>query len=195
MKRFFAILSAVLMLTMVFTTTCFASEIKMYDYNGVEMAEFPNYDADNYPYLLMYKSGSAYNIIASDGDFYVNNASGNVNFATGGKHIIYNYSNGAWKQLSTIDHYSDGATGVTPTTVHWVSHPLTTKTGEAFMGGDPNFFPLPELMAMVTEKTLTEATVPKMMADLSTLIPFGVGLMACLIGLPLFGKVLRRFLV
>lgn len=194
MKRFFAILSAVLMLTMVFTTTCFASEIKMYDYNGVEMAEFPFYDADNYPYLLMYTSGSAFNIMASDGDFYVNQSTGSVNYKTTGKHIIYNYANGAWKELSTINHNENSVTGVSHTNVHWVTHPLMSETGEAFKAGDPNFFPLPELMAMVTEKTLVETTVPKMMTDLSTLIPLGIGLMACLIGLPLFGKVLRRFL-
>lgn len=201
MKRFLAILSAIMVLTMAMVTTCFAAEVTMYDYNGTQLAEFPYYDADNYPYLMLYKSGSTmgYNIIASATDYYVND-NGLVNYTETGKHLLYSYSNGAWVQAGgEISHYSDGGTGldVNKTLTQypiWTAQPLYKKSGDTYLTGDPNFFPLPELMQMVTEKTLMDQTVPEILQTIQKLIPMAVGLMALLIGLPLLSKVLLRFL-
>lgn len=75
--------------------------------------------------------------------------------------------------------------------IYGVSYDIYDNEGNLVMEGDDNFFPQPplaELVLEVTEGELVEVTIPNLVGALKILVPCGVGLMALLVGLKLFGK-------
>ena len=73
--------------------------------------------------------------------------------------------------------------------IAWSSHDLTKSSGEVAFEGDPVFYPAPlwEKVLKVVERE-TETGLPGMLGTMKILVACGVGLMALLVGLKLFGK-------
>lgn len=106
-----------------------------------------------------------------------------------------------WYEMSLMDTGKWGSNGSThvDSKVIYPAAPSDMKYSIAtiyYYGSDEPFFPTP--LWKMTEKTfqavLQGETIPQLTTTMWTLLLCGVGLIASLVVLPLFGKVLRRFL-
>ena len=132
-------------------------------------------------------------IILTDKPLQVN--SGNSLELTGSKFKIYvlwqdNSGKLYWNRYETgqIESYLNG---FNYSKVKFTSYDLTNSSGYLYFDGDENFFLPPRPLAVevgaMTEETLV-GILPQMGGMMSTLALCGVGCLALLVGLRLFGK-------
>lgn len=105
----------------------------------------------------------------------------------GGNFVVYNLVDGAW----TYERTGQGAVefpDLDSGRILKVSHDVNFQ-GAILMNKDADFFPTPlwEMVEQVTQGAMTEE-MPKMGGTMTILVACGVGLMACLVVLSLFGK-------
>lgn len=178
MKKATALFMAVFM---VFAMAVSASAV----YTDVPPSEGVLRDKTGYPYSVLMDGGNQYQVYYSSSPFYVNGDK----VKTDGSYFVYRSIDGGWAFLSD----SSGGITINKTDVAKSSHDLKNGDGSLFMAGDVTGFffpmtPLAEMVLEVTEEELVTVTIPEMVGAMKVLVPCGVGLMALLVGLSLFGK-------
>lgn len=158
-----------------------------YDYNGFVLPVLPVLDYD--AYWVMFPSGdTAYRLVASSKPFSVENGEVYVYEQTSLVFFSAGYSSNEWSQYSTQNITTKYSVGDAESIV-WASHNIANKeTGDVVFNGDVNFRdPLWVEMEQVTQGEMMGLT-QTMGGTMKTLVVCGVGLMACLVALSLFGK-------
>ena len=138
---------------------------------------------------FMNQSGSPY-MYYMDSPLYVKNNELYHTDATTYYILSWNNSLGAWmlNNTSPQNGNANGRYGFANILV-WTSS--NVMDGDSvYMSGDSNFQlpPLAEMVLKVTEEEMVEVTIPNLLGVLKILVPCGVGCLALLVGLKLFGK-------
>lgn len=143
------------------------------------------------PYSLLSSEGYSYAVIMSDssGDGYKLyltdslSTSSDTQFGTG-RWERYAISDGEWVREKS----SNFGTVLDYSLLVWCSADLIVD-GVVYITHDPNFFPIPlwEKMAQVTQGEMT-GLLQNLGGTLKVLVPCGVGCLASLAALKLFGK-------
>ena len=194
MKKFLLIILSVISL-IGGTVTCLAAD-GTYNYNGHVLPYYdPNFDSSNI--VIVEKLSDHPTLIEITGPVVLDSYG---SFETVEDCSLYYYelnnSKTEWtrtyaKQVTKGDQSMNVRYNVT--NIWWVNKDIYGMDGKLYLSGDENFPPTPTLMEVVGEE-MTMTLLPKTMETFSILALCGVGLMALLVGLILFGKVLRPFL-
>lgn len=182
-------LTAFILPILVFILACMpvmASE-STYDYNGYVRTKFED---NARPYHVLVKSSNGnVEMLATNQPVkyrYVG-MTDNVVLPSGVAWGLYRYNNNIWTKYAGEDASASEVTW--GNVIIWSNYDVYNyDTGELYVEADSNFFPLAVRVQKMTEKTLTETTVPQMGGAVKVLVVCGVGLLALLILLPLFGK-------
>ena len=187
MKKFLSLLMTILVMCSL-AVTAFASS----------SADLPSvddkWDKDNYPYAFMYyvPSGGEYNVFFSATKPYIENGQVKIDKVGDSQYTyvryVYTASNPTlgWR-------YSDMSTN--GFTVHISDFPVIESSVDLYDGNtlylkaDGDFFPYPlaEQILAVTSGAMEE-TMPELGGTMTTLMVCGVGCLALLVVLKLFGK-------
>ena len=184
MKRFLPILMA-LMICFVSVMPAFAADFTLNDLPDPDVVWV---DKDTYPHALIINQGSSWYLILCQDEPYLSNG---FYVVTSKPYALspYNDITGEWGSLTVTSYgYS-----VAKTDVAAVSSNVKDPDGNVvFSPEDTGFFLLPltlvEQVQGVTEETLLNQTLPAMGGTMKTLVLCGVGLIASLVFLKLFGK-------
>ena len=191
MKKFILVFISILTFCLMSITSFASTTDGTYDYNGTVLAKVPDGYDDGYWYLVK-KVSTTYLFyttkpLIADGS--------NIRADGGTSYVQFSYYLGAWGKYyeSSIpaDSYSNIFGG--SDTIIWSSSNIYTTSGLVYFNGDPNFFTLAERVRLLVGETLLEVTVPRMAGTMKILVLCGVGLMASLVLLKLFGKRLLIF--
>lgn len=157
-----------------------------YMYNDVQLPIVPSPFGDKATYYTLYDDGTGtYTLVAADVRFWED--SGRIVVTEKGNLIYYAAASGddEWSQFSTQTSGNWVHEVKSSDTVSWSSHIIHDfTTGATFMQGDVNF--LPPLMELAGQALSGEMV--KIGKTLTILVACGVGCLACLVVLSLFGK-------
>lgn len=193
MKKFLVFfMVAFLLLTCALPT--FASDILPIDVDdlGREVPDiYEVWDRDKYSYAILWDDGRHLFLSESRPRYWINPQGFDYIHVASGKYQSYENINGLWSESVSgtsgynLSAYSDGIL-----LVDWTSSDILNLDGSVWFAHDPDFFPIPlwTTIQKVTQGKLEEETVPTMASTMNTLVLCGVGLMACLVVLSLFGK-------
>lgn len=167
----------------------------VYNYNGITLPQLPDFDREQYPYFFITRNettGSSTLRVTSATLGYDASKNAMV-FTSSGKSIIYDFVEPSWV-VRVESNVTEGATAAQPySLVHWTNFDLKDETGNTLISGDPNFMPpLWEKILKVTQGEMPSAA-GAVHGTMTTLTLCGVGLIALLVGLSLFGKVFHRY--
>lgn len=191
MKKLFSILS-VFVLAFCLTVPVFAYDFGDGGNLGDITDEMQTYYDDGYEYacLLDYGGGAKY-LFLTTAPMKQNNVNGYVSATESLSYVRYTASGNKWVYVNKGTLASNQEPTSQRLTVLWSSYNFKDNTGNLIMSGDPYFFPqvpLAELVLEVTEGELVEVAIPNLVGALKILVPCGVGCLALLAGLKLFGK-------
>lgn len=200
MKNAVVITTLILCLFCMTLSTAYGAE--MYDYNGTSKPAIEGDQFAGYKYFYLVSSGLLY---ASDQpatvreETYVGSTSWPHYVPNGTKFAYYTVANNQWEKKTEGVKEGTGASLLlfsisSPSNLVWSSNSVYYENGTKFMNGDPNFFTMAELMNLTVAETMEKQTIPTMVGAMKVLVACGVGCLALLISLKLFGKALFRFL-
>ena len=167
-----------------------------YDYNGTvlddfrEIGNYEKYKAEGYVYWYMWTSSDTKRplVMGVKDECYINSMGALLSPVSGQYAWFSVQSSGAWR---------DNGYGTLNTTVVanadeklvWTSHDLKDEDGNVFMEGDLVFqgAPLEVIIQAVTGEQM-KVMIPNLVGTMKILVLCGVGLMALLVVLKLFGK-------
>lgn len=187
MKKFLAVL------TTVFTIVCMAVPAFAYTIEEIPSAD-DFWDKETYPYAILQSVNEIYwELWLCSTKPYIDGNNVEIPDATTGM-AYYRYTlnaeTGEWKVNDPS--YSSSGIGLSKTYVVDSNFDIYDKSGNVAFEGGGDFFtpppPLAELVLEVTEEELVTVAIPEMVGAMKVLVPCGVGLMALLVGLSLFGK-------
>lgn len=146
-----------------------------------------------YAVLYWYDSGDQYYIIQSTKPMEQNPVNGYVRASESLKYVkwYFNRDSMTWDFMHN-GTLADGQEELGKrVNVYWASYDFLDYSGNLIEAADPNFFPptpLAEMVLEVTEEELVQVTIPNLVGGLKILVPCGVGCLALLAVLKLFGK-------
>lgn len=160
----------------------------VYSFNGVKLPTITDTLIETYGYFVILDKGTtAYTLIASNTPIMEQAGKVIVEGSTNLAFLSANQSSTSWSQYSTqtVTGYSLGDTAQ----VIWTSHNVrNVDNGDQVLAGDTNFMPpLWETMGQVTQGGMVQTTAT-VVGAMKILALCGVGLIALLVVLSLFGK-------
>lgn len=192
MKRFLS-LGLVLVLALALALPCYATS-DTYSYNDVVLPDFPDFDvySADYPYAIIISAADGYLFYLLPHDNVVLYSAG-LRFNSSATVRVYELSadGASWVYINSQSYTSSQYLAKSSYGSSWVwsNFDIYSDSGSLCYEGDLNFHrpPLAEVVQAVTAEGLTEM-LPKVAGTMKILALCGVGCLALLVGLRLFGK-------
>lgn len=193
MRKLFIVFAVLLFLVSI-SLPVFAT-IDSYSYNGVDLPYFWDY-SDEYSYLVLVEREDGLCFFVSDVRFVYGSAGVYVNSNVTLRTFMLSDDSLRWC-LVNESFYSSGShvMNFSGDTLVWSSHDLSDYSGSVHFEGDPNFSMAPPMKTVqeVTEEHLL-VQGPVIVRTMMILTACGVGCLASLISLRIFGRRLLPFL-
>lgn len=159
----------------------------VYDYNGYYFPVLPSYDNAKYRYGFLYHNPTSTQTMLHLSTSPVHVDGSSVLLSEKGSRLAYTLEDGAWVYVAEYNFEANATIITNKNFLVWSTHDVYNVAEELIIAGDSNFrFPLWVEMGLVTQGEMTQVTDLGGMMKL--LVLCGVGLMAFLVVLKLFGK-------
>lgn len=162
------------------------------------LSELPDineiWDSETYPYAITYWDGYMYTYVSSGPLFFNDNGLTSGETPVLFKVYVVHSTTSDWTESSRNSEPTVVTTAIKPAKVKAANYSVSDEDGYVRVSPDTSGFfphPLPPLAAViqgVTAETLNSQTVPALGGTMKVLVLCGVGLIASLVVLKLFGK-------